>query len=174
MNSVTLSITTERRIPCVGITFWWLWRIMNFVLSTLRGKLVTTSQSEILDSSRLIKFDTWFTSWFTSWVNVLVNVVSSAYKMKLRRSLIVCISFIYITNNKGHNIEPRGTPVSKGFCRSYSVVFNVLGTAREVTFEPVYSGVPQAILLDFFNNMPWNCYDVLHYNYKKCTGYHGL
>ena len=121
-NSVTLSFTvlliTKRGIPCVGITVWWLWKIMTFVLSTLRESLLTASQSEILDSSRLIKYDIRFTSWFTSWVNahnMLVNVVSSAYKMKLRCWHTVCISLIYITNNKGPNIGPCGTPVSISF-----------------------------------------------------------
>ena len=122
LNSVTLSTTvlliTKQGISLVGITFWWLWKIMNFVLSTFSDSLFTASQSDILDSSKLIKYDIWVTSWFTSCVNVhnvLVNVVSSAYKIKLRRSLTVCMSFIYITNNKGPNIEPCGTPVSISF-----------------------------------------------------------
>ena len=137
---------------------------MNFVLSTFSDSLFTASQSDILDSSKLIKYDIWVTSWFTSCVNVhnvvvvtlfsnIIheqntsdtnltnkaypgyckhvlcwrppekalaylaggNVVSSAYKIKLRRSLTVCMSFIHITNNKGPNIEPCGTPVSISF-----------------------------------------------------------
>ena len=54
LNYVTLSftvlLTTKRGIPCVGITFWWLWKIMNFVLSTLEESLLTASQSQILHS----------------------------------------------------------------------------------------------------------------------------
>ena len=51
LNYVTLSftvlLTTKRGIPCVGITFWWLWKIMDFVLSTLEESLLTASQSQI-------------------------------------------------------------------------------------------------------------------------------
>ena len=120
LNSVTLSTTVlliiYQGISWVGMSFWWLWKIMNFALSTFSDSLLTISQSDILGRSKLIKYEIWFPSWFTSCVNVHnVLVVSSAYKIKLKHSLTVCISFIYITNNKGPIIEPCGTPVSISF-----------------------------------------------------------
>ena len=42
---------------------------------------------------------------------VLLRVVSSAYKIKLKYSVQLGMSFIYIRNNKGPRIEPCGTPV---------------------------------------------------------------
>ena len=39
------------------------------------------------------------------------NVVSSANIMNLNELLEWMISFIYIMNNKGPNIEPWGTPI---------------------------------------------------------------
>ena len=80
--SITILLITKGGISCVSITF---------------GLVVV--EKKFVDIKPIRDFRQ-FTSRFPSWVNVhnvLVNVVSSAYKMKLRRSLAVCISFTYIT-----------------------------------------------------------------------------
>ena len=66
INSVALSITvlfiTKRGISCVCITFCWLWKIMIFVLSTLRERLLTTNQSDFWTVRNWSNMTSWFTS----------------------------------------------------------------------------------------------------------------
>ena len=88
---------------------------MNLVFSTLRDNLFTVNQSEIFNSSELMREETLQASFSAPWVNEhngLVSVVSSAYKMKFSFLLTVCISLTYMRNNKVHKTDPWGTPVS--------------------------------------------------------------
>ena len=105
------------------VSIWVVMENHDFFLTTFSDTVSTANQSDIIDSNQLIKYDLWFTSWFTSWVNlhnVLVAVISSAYKMKLRRPLRVCIWSMYIPNNNGPNTEPCGTPVSSSFLAEFT------------------------------------------------------
>ena len=114
-RSICLSLIFRSGISSFAITLWYLWKIMNLVFSTLRDNLFTVDQSEIFNSSELIREETLQTSFSAPWVNEhngLVSVVSSAYKMKFSFLLTVCISFTYMRNNKGPKTDPWGTPVS--------------------------------------------------------------
>ena len=82
------------------------WNTTNFVFLTFNDNLLTANQSEIfaywLFISRGAPTEIWI---------VLKSVVSSAYDIYLKVSLAFGVSFMYIKNRSGPNIDPCGTPV---------------------------------------------------------------
>ena len=115
LNVVTLSIFVSQiikfRISFAETTLRQLWK----VVWTFRDNLLTASPSEILHNYKLIKASTKLMPSLPPWVNGhkgLVIVASSAYEMNLRLALTLWITFLYMINSRGPNIEPWGTPVS--------------------------------------------------------------
>ena len=77
------------------LSYYHSWIILknHDFFSVLGDNLFTVNQTEIFNTSELMRDQTWQTSFSASWVNEhneLVSVVLSAYKIKF---LTVCISF---------------------------------------------------------------------------------
>ena len=83
-----------------------------FVFEVLRDSLLTISHSFIFDSSLLIKSQLLLL--FSEQFMEVDRVVSSAYIVKLNTALAALMSFTYIMNRSGPNIDPCGTPMESG------------------------------------------------------------
>ena len=92
-----------------SISLLMAWNTTNFVFLTFNDNLLTASQSKIfanwLFMSRGAPTEIWI---------VLKSVVSSAYSIYLKASLAFGMSFMYIKNRSGPNIDPCGSPVERG------------------------------------------------------------
>ena len=87
---------------------------MYFDLSLFSDSLFMHSHSIIVESSSLIKVCV--STFLSSLLNVLMvvdKVVSSAYIIKSNFLVDSQKSFIYMINNKGPRIDPRGTQLLK-------------------------------------------------------------
>ena len=73
--------------------------------------LLTISHSFIFDSSLLMKSQLLL---FSEQFMEVDRVVSSAYIVQLNISLAAVMSFTYIMNRSGPNIDPCGTPMECG------------------------------------------------------------
>ena len=115
--------TLSKGVPLIsksGITpsilLFMAWKITYLVFPIFRDNLLTANQSYTLASSLFMLIRE------TDGIRiVLLRVVSSAYKIKLKYSVQLGMSFIYIRNNKGPRIEPCGTPVDNEFRKSLVV-----------------------------------------------------
>ena len=130
----------RRGISFYAIIIWRYWNIMNVVFCTLDDSLFTaTSQQFYLVPNWLIKILTSSISPLHSLTNDHIRqlkVVSSAYKMKFRLSLPVCISFISIMNISGSRIKSYDTPVSFFSNKSRAtIIFNILCAFGQITLS---------------------------------------